>query len=266
MTGPTLSVATIGFDGFGDEDFGPTFVHAPDLGVAEIEFNAWYPRNLTPAGLDAIRRRSADRGLRPATLQVSPIAPGPEPADLTRETARWMWLIEAAQRIGVSVIKATGSRRDDRGGLAAVGRLLTAIVPMLEERGLTLALENHAGNVLEFPEDYRRLFTECESPRVGMCFDTGHFAASGLDLLAVAAEFKDRVVHIDLKDCAESGRDRFVRFGDGVVDFDAVLTELTSDGFTGYLVVELPRIDPSTMINDLRAGVAIAERFIPTKD
>jgi sugar phosphate isomerase/epimerase len=266
MTGPTLSVATIGFDGFGDEDFAPTFEHAPRLGVPAIEFNAWYPRNLTPAGLDSIRKRCAERGLRPATLQVSPIAPGPDPADLTRETARWLWLIEAAGRLGVTVIKATGSRRDDRGGLPAVGRLLTAILPTLEDRGLTLALENHANNVLELPEDYRHLFAEFDSANVGMCFDTGHFAASGVDLLAVAQEFRHRVVHIDLKDCAEPGRDRFVRFGEGMVDFDAVLGQLTRGGFTGHVVVELPRIDPATMINDLRAGVAIATRFITPKD
>ena len=43
MARPHVSVATIGFDGFGDEDFFPAFAYAPELGIREIEFNAWYP-------------------------------------------------------------------------------------------------------------------------------------------------------------------------------------------------------------------------------
>jgi sugar phosphate isomerase/epimerase len=260
--GPRISVATICFDGFGDEDFVPTFAHAPGLGIHEIEFNAWYPRNLTPAGLDRVVQRCADAGLRPATLQVSGFAPGPAPGDLARETARWLWLFEAARRLGVGVVKATGARRGDHGGLGAVIALLDAVAPTAEALGLTIAVENHAGNVLEFPEDYRRVFAAVHSPAVGMCFDTGHFVASGVDLLECAREFADRIVHVDLKDCAGPGPGRFVRFGEGVVDFDAVLGEITKTDYAGYLVVELPLVDATTMIADLRAGVEIASRSL----
>lgn len=261
MPGPRVSVATICFDGFGDEDFVPTFAHAPELGIGEIEFNAWYPRNLTPEGLDGITRRCELSGLRPAALQVSSFSPGAESADLTREASRWMWLLSAAERLGVDVVKATGVARGERGGLDGVIELLRVVAPVAEGRGLTIAVENHAGNVLEHPEDYRRIFSEISSPAVGMCFDTGHFAASGHDLLAVVREFAPRIVHVDLKDCAGPGPERFVRFGEGVVDFDAVLTEIVTAGYAGYLVVELPLVDRSTMIADLRAGADIASRF-----
>jgi len=159
MARPHVSVATICFDGFGDKDFVPAFTYAPELGIHEIEFNAWYPRNLTPAGLESIRRRCDEAGLRPVTLHVSGFAPGPEREDLSRETQRWMWLFEAADRLGVHVVKATGSDRGSRGGLDAIISLLRVIAPVAEERGMTIALENHVGNVLEHPEDYRGPFT-----------------------------------------------------------------------------------------------------------
>jgi len=261
--GPRLSVATICFDGFGDENFEPTFAHAPALGVRDIELNAWYPRSLTPGGLASVLHRCAEHGLRPATLQVSPFAPGPDSADLTRETTRWMWLFEAAERLGVRIVKATGARRTERGGLAAVIDLLRQIAPVAAERGLTIAAENHFGNVLEHPADYEDLFAAVDSPALGMCLDTGHFAASGHDPAVVARQFANRLVHVDLKDCAAPGADRFVRFGEGVVDFDATLSTVVRAGYTGYLVIELPLIDRSTMAADLRAGADLASRYVP---
>ncbi|UFU01831.1 sugar phosphate isomerase/epimerase [Ruania suaedae] len=264
--GPRLAIATICFDGFGDENFEPTFAHAPEIGVSEIEFNAWYPRTLTPAGLDSMLDRCEQTGLRPATLQVSPIAPGPDSADLTREVSRWLWLMAAADRLGVTMIKATGSGRDTRGGLAGVIDLMREIVPIAAERGLVIAAENHFGNVLEHPQDYDELFAAVDSPALGMCLDTGHLVASGHDPAAIAERYAGKLIHLDLKDCAapDGHSANFVRFGDGVVDFDATLSTAIDGGYTGYLVIELPLIDRSTMAADLRAGAELASRHIPS--
>lgn len=263
MTAARTSIATICFDGFGDEDFARTFSHATHVGIKDLEMNAWYARNLTPAGLDSFVQRCRDQGLQPATLQVSPFAPGPADGDLAREAARWLWLMQAAERLGVQVIKATGSGRGQRGGLAALISLLQLIGPIAAERGLTIAVENHFNNVVEHPQDYREIFDAVFTPAVGMCFDTGHFLASGHDLLPIADEFADRIVHLDLKDCAAPGAADFVRFGSGQVDFDALIPRVLSGGFDGYVVIELPLIEEDTMLDDLRAGSEIAARYLP---
>ena len=261
MSRPQVSVATICFDGFADEDFAPAFEYAPLLGIPNVEFNAWYPRNLTPAGIDSIARRCAQAGLTPVTLHVAGFSPGAGREDLSRETDRWLWLFHAAERLGVRVVKATGCDRGSRGGLEGIITLLRTIAPVAADRGMTIALENHVDNVLEHPEDYGRIFSEIDSPAIGMCFDTGHFAASGHDLVAVAREFAGRIVHVDLKDCAGAGPGTFVTFGAGVVDFDAVLTEITSTSNPGHILVEFPMKDRATMMADLRAGAAIAYRY-----
>lgn len=260
--GARLSVATICFDGFGDEDFVPTFELAPQLGVEHLEINAWYGRNLTPSGIGSLTERCRATGVRPATLQVSPFAPGPDSGDLTREVCRWLWLVEAARRLGVTVIKATGSARGTHGGLPALIALLGEIAPIFEQHGLTLVLENHVGNVIEHPTDYHEIFAAVPSPALGVCLDTGHFVASGHDPVAVAADLAERVVHIDLKDCTGPGPGQFVRFGEGVVDFDAVLAQAVTPGWSGFVVIELPLVDRATVIADLQAGVHLASRHL----
>ncbi len=262
LTGPLATIATICFDGFGDENFEPTFAHAPEVGIGDIEFNAWYARNLTPGGLASIKERCAASGLRPASLQVSPFAPGPDSADLAREASRWCWLIEAAAILGVNVIKATGSARGTRGGLTGLSKLLDVIVPIAEEHQIVLALENHFDNVLEHPSDYRLVFSDFASPNVGMCLDTGHFIASGHELHTVVEEFRDRIVHLDLKDCAEPGSAQFVRFGDGIVDFDGVISNLVGAGYAGHIVVEYPRSGRSVIVDDLASGAAFVDPYI----
>lgn len=256
------TVATIGFDGFGDEDFVPAFQHIPELGVMDIEFNCWYPRNLTPEGIESIRRRSAEIGARPAALHVGGFVSGTDFADVARETTRWMWVIEAARRLDVRVLKATGVRRGDRGGLDGLIEVLRTVAPVATDSGVRIALENHHRNVLEVPQDYERVFDAIDEESVGLCLDTGHFAASGVDMFGMIDQFADRLVHIDLKDCRGSGATNFVRYGEGDVDFDGLLAHAIANGFAGQVVIEFPRLDERTMIDDLRAGAAIAARHV----
>jgi len=271
MTAPdrprrVVAVATIGLDGFGDEGFAHAFELVPRLGLRRVEFNCWYGRNLTPTGIAAIRDGCAARGLEPVSLHLPGFSSGGA-ADHAREVARWLWVLHAADDLGVRTVKATGSARGTAGGLEGVIDVLREIAPVAADQGITIALENHVANVLETPEDYRRVFSAVDSPAIGMCLDTGHFAASGIDMLDVVEEFHDRIVHVDLKDCASSaGREDFVGFGEGIVDFDAVLGRLVTHDYEGVLLVELPRRDASTVIDDLAAGVRIARRYATEDD
>ncbi|UYN83456.1 MAG: sugar phosphate isomerase/epimerase [Microcella sp.] len=260
-----IAVATLGFDGFGDEAFEPAFSGLPDTGFRSVEFNCWYARTITPQGLASIRDRSAAICVTPVSLHVPSFSPGPEPSDLARETARWCWLIEAATIVGVTLLKCTGRDRGEAGGVESIIALLREVAPVAAERGVRISLENHANNVLEFAEDYDRIFDAIDDPGVGMCLDTGHFAASGVDMLAIVDRFGSRINHVDLKDCAGPGRE-FVPFGDGVVDFDEVLDAVNATGYSGYLVVEFPRRGDDTALTDLAAGAAIARRHVDEVD
>ena len=66
-----LAIATICVDGFGDENFEPFFALAPRLPFKRVEFNCWYARNRTPAGLRRISDRCEQHSLSPICIQAT---------------------------------------------------------------------------------------------------------------------------------------------------------------------------------------------------
>ncbi len=132
------------------------------------------------------------------------------------------------------------------------------------EYGITLAYHHHMGAYVESPADIDRLMAET-GPDVGLLFDTGHaYFGGAADPVAVLKKHLSRVVHVHCKDVrpqviATARNDgwsfldgvingTFTVPGDGVIDFDAVLTTLHAAGYEGWLVVEAeqdPAVAPS---------------------
>jgi inosose dehydratase len=100
---------------------------------------------------------------------------------------------------------------------------------------------------------------------VRLCFDTGHTVVGGGDPVELARTARDRIAHLHLKDVdtrvLDSVRDGrlsveeawekglFCAFGEGAVDFGAVLSEL--DGFDGWMVIEQDRV--AVRVDDLES-------------
>ncbi len=260
LDGIETAIATLCCDGFGDEDFRYAFEAIPKLGVRNVEFNCWYARNLTPAGLRSIRERCTERGLGPISIQASSFSGGGN-HDVAREVGRLLWLIEACGELDCRIIKCTGAARGTKGGLESLAEVLQEVSLAAEEKGIRIVLENHHRNVLEFPEDYEFIFRRAESPAIGICFDMGHFARSGVDMPPLIADFAEKIYHIDVKDADAVGGKKFVRFGTGIVDCAGILRQCVDRGYRGYLVLELSLIDRETMLDDLRAGLRITREF-----
>jgi len=254
------AIATICCDGFGDENFEYAFEVIPKLGVRNVEFNCWYARNLTPEGLQSIKSRCTQRGLKPISIQASSFSGGRN-HEIAREVSRLLWLMEGCETLGCNIIKCTGARRETAGGLESLVEVLSAVAPEAERRGIRIVLENHHRNVLEFPEDYDYVFAQIPSPAIGMCFDMGHFARSGVEMEPLIDRMHKRILHIDVKDADAVGGSKFVRFGNGIVDCRGLIERCLDKGYSGYLVLELSLIDRDTMLDDLRGGLETTRPF-----
>jgi len=254
------AIATICCDGFGDEDFKYAFDAIPKLGIANVEFNCWYARNLTPSGLRSIRDRCVERSLRPISIQARSFGGGSQD-DISREISRLLGLIKGCDRLGCSIIKCTGGQRGTKGGLDSLVKVLSAVAPEAEKRKIRIVLENHHQNVIEFPQDYDFVFERVPSPAVGMCFDMGHFARSGVDMPPLIDRMHDKIWEIDVKDADAVEGKNFVRFGTGIVDCSGIIQHCVDRGYTGYLTLELSLIDRATMLDDLRQGLEITRPF-----
>jgi inosose dehydratase len=147
------------------------------------------------------------------------------------------------------------------------------------DRGVTAAFHPHTATYVESPEEVAALLEATDPALVKIAFDTGHTVVGGGDPVELARRTRDRISHLHLKDVdpAQLARVRsreltveeawdhglFCPFGEGAVDFAAVLAEL--DGFDGWAVVEQDRVAVSVAdIDAVRAvetgNLAVLER------
>lgn len=254
-----LAIATITCDGFGDMNFEPAFAMIPRLPFRNVEFNCWYARNLTPAGIESIRERCKAHGLTPVCVQGSSFGAS---GNIIKDVTHKLWNMEAARKLGCRRVKFTGSGRGKEGGLEAVIAVLKEIAPAAEDMDMLILVENHANNNLENIDDYDRVFSAISSPNVGMCMDNAHFDGANVDLMEVVDRFHSRILHIDLKDTERKGIHKVVRFGEGVTDNAGVVEKMLSHGYEGYLLIEMaPPLDQSTLASDLRKAYDLFHKY-----
>lgn len=245
-----LACASLSCDGFGDNRFVNSLRTMPTIGFRYIELNCWHPPDLTPTNVLNLRRRCREAGLTPIAVYGSSFG-GNTPQEIGKDVCHKLRMIDAAVELGCGRIVATGAKRGEGGGIAAVIETLRHIVPYAERRGVLVSLENHASNNLETIEDYETIFAEIDSPNVGVCADTGHFEAASVRLDDVAERLLPKINHIHVKETAAFGEERFVRFGQGVTDNRAFVERMIASGYSGYITVELALPDKSRLIEDL---------------
>jgi len=131
--------------------------------------------------------------------------------------------------------------------------------------GITLAYHHHMGAYVESPEDIDRLMALTNPSAVGLLYDTGHaYFGGATEPNTLLKKHLSRVVHVHCKDVrpkviAQARNDgwsflngvlngTFTVPGDGVIDYDAILSTLHGAGYQGWLVVEAeqdPALAPS---------------------
>jgi len=131
------------------------------------------------------------------------------------------------------------------------------------DAGVQATFHPHTGTHVESPDEVASLLEHTDPEVVKLCFDTGHTVVGGGDPVELARTARDRIAHLHLKDVdphvlervrdGEASVDEawerglFCPFGDGAVDFGAVLAAL--DGFDGWTVIEQDRV--AVRVDDL---------------
>jgi inosose dehydratase len=123
-----------------------------------------------------------------------------------------------------------------------------------EATGLRTAFHHHCATYVETPEEIATLMRITSPELLGLCVDTGHATYGGGDPIALLREYRSRVWHVHFKDCsmtvandarrgewdyfAAVRQGLFCELGQGAVDFDAVIRELRTMVYDGWIVVE----------------------------
>jgi len=124
------------------------------------------------------------------------------------------------------------------------------------DQGVAAAFHPHTATYIESPEEVAALLDATDSGLVKLAFDTGHTVVGGGDPVELVREARDRITHLHLKDVDPGALARvrsqeltveqawdaglFCPFGEGAVDFPAVLAALGD--FDGWAVVEQDRV------------------------
>ncbi|NGM68882.1 TIM barrel protein [Natronolimnobius sp. AArcel1] len=120
---------------------------------------------------------------------------------------------------------------------------LNEVMPVAEEYGVNLALHpddpprspvRGVPRIVKSVEDYRRILDLHDSPRHGVTFCQGNFAAMGADIPETIREFGDRIHFIHFRD-VEGDADSFVEtwHDDGPTDMRAAMDAYQDAGFDG---------------------------------
>lgn len=156
-------------------------------------------------------------------------------------------------------------------GLEALGKIA-------RKKGMTLSYHHHMGTGVQTLEEIDRLMDATDPSLVGLLFDTGHLAFSGIDPVVVLKKYCKRIKHVHLKDIRKEILKKtkkknwsflkavkegvFTIPGDGMISFDPIFKLLEERGYAGWMVVEAEQ-DPAKA-NPLEYAIR-ARRFIKDK-
>jgi inosose dehydratase len=163
---------------------------------------------------------------------------------------------ETDERIAVSGRPADLARTAlDADAFARALERVNEAVERCRSRGVDVVFHHHSATYVESEDELERFLAGTD---VGICFDTGHALVGGIDPVEGLRMCGPRTRHLHLKDVdgellgrvrsGELGMEEawgagiFCPFGEGEVDFAAVLATPELEDFRGWAVLEQDRV------------------------
>ncbi|MEU9403635.1 sugar phosphate isomerase/epimerase family protein [Streptomyces sp. NPDC048242] len=170
----------------------------------------------------------------------------PDPDGRARRADLLIRAVQVAADLGAHAVHCfSGTLPPGTDEDTAWDRLTEALTPVLEaatSAGIPLAVEPEPGHLLATLADFHHLRDLLGHPaHLGLTLDIGHCQCleplSPADCVRAAAPW---LRHVQIEDMRR-GRHEHLPFGDGEIDFPAVLAALAATSYRGLTVVELPR-------------------------
>ena len=196
---------------------------------------------------DKINRLAAEAGLRGMTeVYASPIPTDSPQAAIGYVEYSLIHTCALAERLNCPLVVFSGGRRDEQGsaGLEASVAGLKALLPMIEDMAIKVALEPHFHSRYQDAEDFDFIFERIDHPQLGITVDTGHFHAAGVDTRALIRKYAPKIWNIHVKDHIGA---QSVAIGEGEIDLRSIFSQLHEVGYEGALALEIEPEDPDNL-------------------
>jgi sugar phosphate isomerase/epimerase len=257
---------------------------AATLEVDGVEFYSGFIEDNEAFLKDA--KASLDRHrLQMPMLCCSPDFTQTDPDRLQEEIDREIRMIEITASFGGWFCRVlSGQRRPElptEAGIAQVVRVIKSLLPVAEQFGVVLTMENHyKDNYWQYPEFAQKMdiftaiISQIDSPWLGVNYDPSNTLLAGEDPLELLERVKHRVASMHASDRylktgtledlrrEENSAGYAARLAHGIIgrglnDYDRILSTLNSVKFSSWISIE----DGMNGIEDLRESV----RFLKTK-
>ena len=240
---------------------------ATKLEIDGLEFYNDFADVKDPANWPKIRKAVEATGMVIPMMCASPDFTIPDPDGRAREVAKEIASIRMSAELGAKYCRVlSGQRRKEitrEEGLGYVVDSIEACLPIAEELGITLIIENHYKDdfwtepeFAQMMDVFVELVGRIDSPWFGVNFDQSNAIAAGEEPLDLLEAVKHRVVTMHASDRylasgtiedlrrQEGGTAGYVSFfkhgviGKGLNDYDAIFSTLKGVGFDGLISIE----------------------------
>ncbi len=185
-------------------------------------------------------------------------------------------LIVLADEMSAARISVSGRVDEARDGMSdrqwdGAAQILKRISEDCRELGLSAVFHHHAGTFVETPNEIARLCELTDPDLLGLCLDTGHYFFGGGNPVDAVRLYGARIRHLHLKDVqlpvlASARRDGvgfleavrrgvFCELGEGALDLNKVVQDMTAGGYSGWAIVEQDVDTSSANVKPLESAV-----------
>ncbi len=237
------------------------------LGYRGVELMAdtphLWPEDVTPARLDAVRRRLDQLGLEIANINAfmmnkigdkrqpywHPSWIEPDAAYRRIRTEHTRRALTMAKHLGAPCITTEpggpiASPADYPAAMDLFVEELKPIVEHAEHEGVLLLVEPEPGLLIERFDQYLDLRSRIDSPFMQLNFDVGHAYCVSEEPADWIPKMASHTRHYHVEDIAASRVHHHMVPGTGAIDFAATLAAIKNTDYTGWVTVELyPFID-----------------------
>ncbi|MCS7224131.1 MAG: sugar phosphate isomerase/epimerase [Armatimonadetes bacterium] len=204
---------------------------------AGLEFVEGFPGHLPMEKAEEGKKILQEHGVRMIAYGV---------CRLTSNEPAMRQLFEFAKGMGIEVLTAD----PDPDSFSLLDRLV-------EEYGVKVAIHNHGPGSRYPGVDSVVKAYEGHHSFIGLCYDSGHGARAGDDVVAAVRKAGSRLYGVHLKDVNAQKHDVVV--GEGVLDLKGFFTALVEVGFAGALMLEY-ELDPQDPMPGIRQSLDFVKK------
>ena len=212
---------------------------------------------LSDSAIDQILAAARNAGVRILSIEYfAPNHTDPDASKRAAANAEFLRALEFGHRLGCKFVGTfsggiPGASTEDQ-AKAFADIFNEKYLPTCEKLDITMGWENYpnSANFATVPAAIEAIFNRVPSKRLGLEFDPSHYVRQFIDPIAVARQFKDRILAVHAKDTeiiqpvlqqvgiAGHGWWRYRIPGQGIVNWREFLTVLLDIRFSGGIAVE----------------------------